>query len=180
MRTTWMRCVTRVVAAGRSRGTGRMMHSALGVRAAAVLGAWPMAARETRTAPYAGAPERSLLRFLSIGGPIVASQKSLGAAAATLRAAFGMLCRGLPCLACLGVSLLPRARTCSQCACWPGCLGMFGLRAPLQTALTWRALAGRFHCQARGAAERGPRACYCHLDGVPCRQGPAALFLNPT
>ena len=61
-----------------------MMHSALGVRAAAVPGAWPMAAREMRTATYAGAPaERSLRRLLSMGGPIVASQKSLGAAAAT-------------------------------------------------------------------------------------------------
>ena len=165
MRTAWLlRAATRVVAAGRSRGTGRLMNSALGVRAPDVPGASPA--------------ERSLRRFLSMGGPIVASQKSLGAAAATLCAAFGLLCRGLSCLACLGVSLLPRARTCSQCA--PGCLGMFGLCALLQTALNWRALAGRFHCQARGAAERGPRACYCHLDGVPCRQGPAALFLNPT
>jgi hypothetical protein len=129
MRTTWLLRATRVVAAGRSRGTGRMMHSALGVRAAAVPGAWPMAAREKRTATYAGAPaERSLRRFLSMGGPIVASQKSLGAAAATPA---HCLWHAVPRSA---LSCLPRGISPSPCARARGGRGLGNVRPPCPVA----------------------------------------------
>jgi len=92
--TAGLRAAARVVvAAGGSQGAGRMLHSALGGRAAA-LGVWPMAARWPRPARSAGLP-----RFLSMGGPIVESQKSLGAAATALCAAGRLVLHDLPALA---------------------------------------------------------------------------------